>query len=116
MGACVLGLLVQNQVQFCSYHPQRGQKPSVRRTETASWAPPSSAHAVPDPPWASTSPRVTSTEPTSPCSATAARGSAGASSATDRRSPGLAPGLEANRCVSESHVCRDKGTISPAMC
>lgn len=104
------GLLVQNQGQFCLYHSQRGQKPSVRLTETASWAQLSSAHADPDPLWASTSPRVTRTEPMSPCSATAAQGSVGASTATDRRSPGLAPGLEANQCVGGSHVYQNKPT------
>lgn len=105
-------LLVQTQGQICSYHSQRGQKPSVRRTGTASWAPLSSAHADPDPLWASTSPRVTKTEPTSPCSATAARGNAGASTTTGRRSPGLAPGLEANQCVGGSHVYQNKPTAS----
>lgn len=104
------GLLVQTQGQFFSSHSQRGQKPSVRLTETASWAQLSLAHADPDPLWASTSPRVTRTEPTSPRSATAAQDSAGASTATDRRSPGLAPGLEANQSVGGSHVYENKPT------
>lgn len=86
------------------YSLQRGQKLSVRATETASRVRRSSVHGVRDLPLDSTSLHVMRTVPMNPCSATAARDTAGAWTGTGRRSLGLALGLAADQCVSTSHV------------
>lgn len=82
---------------FFKYSSQRGRKHNAKLTETAFWH----SHVDPDHLLGITSPHVTRTAPMSPCSATAARDSAGVWTATGRRSPGLAPGLAADRCVSQ---------------
>lgn len=79
------------------YSSQRGRKHSVKLTERAFWH----SHVDPDRLLDSTSPNVTRTATMSPCSVTTARDSVGVWTATGRRSPGPAPGLAADRCVSQ---------------
>lgn len=103
-GLCHWGSGYCDQLGVFHFPPQRGREHNARSTETASWLRRSLVHGAPGLPSDSTYLHVTRTAPTSRCSATAARDTAGAWTETDRRSLGLALDPAADQCVSKSHT------------
>jgi hypothetical protein len=107
----VVSSTFQSYSELDLYAPQRGPRPSVKPTETASWWPQSTGPGQS----ATMSPRAATAATTRRSSVTPAPDTAGVWTTAGRRSPGRASDRASGHLVSSSSVADYKMTLTSPM-